>query len=50
MVHPVVLWSIEDMLKWPNVVYHLSVDPELVEQIKLGMHQHVGGWNKEGHW
>ena len=49
MVDTMVLWSVEDILERSQSTNNLSVNPELVERIELGVDHHVGRWDEESH-
>ena len=49
MVNSVMLGRVENVLEWPEVLDHFGVDPELEEEVELGVDDHVGRRNEEGH-
>ena len=49
MVDTMMLGRVEDVLQRPEILDHLGMDPELEDQVELGVNDHVGRWNEEGH-
>lgn len=49
MVNAMVRWSVEDPLQWTKSVNHLSVDPKLIEKVKLPVNDVGGGRHHQSH-
>ncbi len=45
MVHPVVRGCVQDLAQNSKVPEELRVDEELVDEVELGVDQHLGGGN-----
>ena len=48
-MYSVVLGRVENILQGTEIPDDLGVDPELEEQVELGMNQHLGRRDEEGH-
>ena len=47
MVDAVVRGRVEDAAEGPEVAQQLGVDQELVEEVELGVHQHLGRGHRQ---
>ena len=47
MVHPVVRGCVQDLAQNSKVPEELRVDEELVDEVELGVDQHLGGGNSQ---
>ena len=47
MVHPVVRGCVQDLAQDSKVPEELRVDEELVDEVELGVDQHLGGGNSQ---
>ena len=50
MVYSVMRRSVEDPLQRTQLAHHLGVDPELIDEIELTMHQIHRRWDGQGQW
>lgn len=48
-MYSVVLGRVENILQGTEIPDDLGVDPELEEQVELGMNQHLSWRDEEGH-
>jgi len=48
-MYSVVLGRVENILQGTEIPDDLGVDPELEEQVELGMNQHLSRRDEEGH-
>jgi hypothetical protein len=50
VVDAMVRWSVEDPLEWTKVLNHFSMDPKLIEKIKLPVNDVGRGRDHQSHW
>jgi len=49
MVNAMVRRRVEDPLEWSQFAHQFRVDPKLVDQIHLQVHQELSRWDEQSH-
>ena len=50
MVNAMMRRRVEDPLERPQLPHHFRMNPKLVDQIQLQVHQELSRWDEQGQW